>query len=224
MSGEGDGDLENPAHPNPRSYTPYLEALLTADHGAALALAETLLEEGMPYRELCLTVIQPAMHEVGRLWQRTEISVAQEHMATAITQTVMARLFADNSPKRPDRSLIVCGTPGELHSLGARMIADFAQLEGWKTFYVGPSVPSDDLISLIEAKEPMALALSTSVPINLADAKACVAAVKDLHPDLWVIVGGRAYGGKREAAIALGADEFASDAGDFVRKLDARFG
>jgi len=45
--------------------------------------------------EIDVRIIQPAMYEVGRLWQRRQISVAQEHLASAITQNVLARAFSE---------------------------------------------------------------------------------------------------------------------------------
>lgn len=38
-------------------------------------------------------VIEPAMTHIGELWESSSISVADEHLATAISHGVLIRLF-----------------------------------------------------------------------------------------------------------------------------------
>jgi methanogenic corrinoid protein MtbC1 len=67
----------------------YVDALVAGD----LASAERLIEDsGTDVRTLYLEVLQPALYEIGRRWEEAEISVAQEHLASATTQSLMARL------------------------------------------------------------------------------------------------------------------------------------
>src|SRR5690349_3730573 len=72
----------------------YVEAQLAGDRDAAIRLLmEEGLEKGVSVAELQLDVIQRAQREIGRLWQENKISVAQEHLATAISQLVLAHLY-----------------------------------------------------------------------------------------------------------------------------------
>jgi len=118
----------------------YVDALVAGD----LALAERLIEDsGTDIRSLYLQVLQPALYEIGRRWQEAEISVAQEHLATATTQSLMARLagrFDDRAPRRDRRVLVACAE-GELHSIGVRMVADFLEADGWDVLFVGALSP-----------------------------------------------------------------------------------
>src|SRR4051812_43375690 len=70
----------------------YLAALLAPDPARARDLVVGALDDGTPAADLYLRVLAPAMHEIGSLWERAEISVAQEHIATQITQGVLAQL------------------------------------------------------------------------------------------------------------------------------------
>ena len=68
----------------------YLECLIAPDARRARSLIEESLAAGISAASLYLEVIDPAMREVGRLWEIARLSVAQEHLATQITQSVIA--------------------------------------------------------------------------------------------------------------------------------------
>ena len=78
----------------------YIAAVLKPDSRGAHRLVEEAGDAGVPVRRLYLEVLQPALHEVGRLWERARIGVAHEHLATQITQSVLARLSARLRPCR----------------------------------------------------------------------------------------------------------------------------
>ena len=140
----------------------YVDALVAGD----LALAERLIEDsGTDIRSLYLQVLQPALYEIGRRWQEAEISVAQEHLATATTQSLMARLagrFDDRAPRRDRRVLVACAE-GELHSIGVRMVADFLEADGWDVLFVGALSPPAAVAELATAQRVDVVALSAAL-------------------------------------------------------------
>src|ERR1043165_6586800 len=94
----------------------YVDALVAGDLAVAVRLVE---DSDADVRSLYLDVLQPALYEIGHRWEEVEISVAQEHLATATTQSLMARLaerFVSCS-RRERKVLVACGD-GEVHSVG----------------------------------------------------------------------------------------------------------
>ena len=71
----------------------YLAAIRAGERRRAFALVDQACAAGVGLRTLYLDVFQPALREIGRLWQENEITVAEEHLATAITEIAMARLY-----------------------------------------------------------------------------------------------------------------------------------
>jgi methanogenic corrinoid protein MtbC1 len=142
-----------------------------------------------------------------------------------VTQTVLARLapmlsdapLADDAP-----TALVAGTPGELHAVGGRMVADFLEAEGWDVLLVGPDTPAEDLIGLVGEHHPDVVALSTTLPGNALAAGRVFAALRHLEPPPLLVAGGRAYEGDAARARAAGADVFAADPDDLLRELAAR--
>ena len=71
----------------------YLDAIRAGDRRRAFQLIDDGRGSGLVLGTLYMDVFQPALREIGRLWQENQISVADEHLATAITQAAMARAY-----------------------------------------------------------------------------------------------------------------------------------
>lgn len=108
----------------------YTQHLLQGDQRACYSLIhqflsceEALTSEGEGIRKLYYEVFSPSMQQIGHLWANNQISVAQEHVATAITQHLMAslysRLFEFQGEDSQRKVLITCPS-SELHELPSR--------------------------------------------------------------------------------------------------------
>lgn len=207
--------------------TEFLDALTRGDRRSAERLVDAALDRGAHLRELYLETIQPAMQEVGRLWQENRLSVAEEHLATAITQAAMGRAF-ERVYRWYDRrtpTLIAACADDERHQMGLRMLCDLLELEGWDTTYLGASVPVESLVDMVEKRRPDVVALSAAIAPHLPRVRAAIEAIRasGMAPMPLIVVGGRAIGGDEALAKRLGADFTAADASDAVRELTTRF-
>jgi MerR family transcriptional regulator, light-induced transcriptional regulator len=207
----------------------YLDHLLTPDARVAWAVVVEALRDGVPPGRIYLEVLTPAMVAIGDLWETAQIGVAQEHLATQITQTVLARLAPSleetggalaTGDRR--RLALVAGTPHELHAIGPRMVADFLEASGWETLLLGPDTPSADIVALARERRPDVVALSTSLSFNLLAAGRVFAALRRLDPTPLLVAGGRAYEDLPDRALAMGADVFAADPELLVGELALR--
>jgi methanogenic corrinoid protein MtbC1 len=204
----------------------YMDGLTAGNGRRAMAVVETARRDGLDLRTLYLQVLQPALHEVGRRWEAGAMSVAEEHLATAVTQTVMSRLAGELFLQAPigGPTVVAACVDDERHDVGLRMICDLLELEGWSTVYLGPTVPTRDLVRMVAGRRPAALALSVSLPPHLLAARDAITQVRRLDPPHpLVMVGGRALASSPDLAARLGADLTAADAGEAVALLKARF-
>jgi methylmalonyl-CoA mutase cobalamin-binding domain/chain len=187
----------------------YRAALRRGDARAALGVVDELIDSGAGFDEICEEVLRPALYEIGELWERAEIGVADEHLAAAISETVLACIGAISSaPVDAEPRVLVCCTDGEGHALGARMVGETFAAAEWSVQYLGPSVPPDAVAASVVARGADVVALSTTMEANLPAVERTIAAVRAVAPDLRVVVGGQAYGGDVERAAAVGADAF----------------
>lgn len=199
------------------TYATYMEALLQGDRRAAFAVVEQAHQQGMDACDLYMEVFQPALWEIGRLWQENEISVADEHLATAITQTAMGRLFAvcAASPASAAHTLIAACADVERHEIGLRMVCDLLELAGWDTTYLGATVPNESLVDMVQQRRPHVVALSVSLPPHLPRLGAMIQAVRGALPEPdqpLILVGGRPFLEHPNLAERLGADLTAKSA------------
>jgi methanogenic corrinoid protein MtbC1 len=171
----------------------YMRAQLTGDRREAVRIVvEDGLGGGARVIDLQAEVIQAAQQEIGRLWQQNRVTVAQEHMASAISQLSLAALFERAAPARPlGKKLVLACVEGELHDLPARMAADVLELEGFDVRYLGADVPPSDLIKMIGDERPDLIGLSVTMSFNVPALRTAIARVRATTA-LPIFIGGHA--------------------------------
>jgi methanogenic corrinoid protein MtbC1 len=195
----------------------YLQAQVIGDRRAALRIVGEALGGGHTVRALQQDVIRAAQQEIGRLWQENRLSVAHEHMATAISQMALVYLFEQApAPRAIDRRIVVACVEGELHDLPARLVADYLEMEGFTVRYLGANVPTGSLCGLLVEEPPDLLALSVTMSFNVAGLRAAVAAARERLPGLKIAAGGQALDWAPELADQLGVVVVGSAPEDIV--------
>jgi methanogenic corrinoid protein MtbC1 len=209
----------------PAIRTAYLDALLAGDATRARHLMDEAVRAGGPIPSLYLDVIHPVMEDVGSLWSAGHMNVAQEHYATAITAGVMSQLGVTwRKPAMSGRLAVVACSPGERHQLGAQMVGDFLEAEGWEVVPLGADTPPSDLAELVAAERPDLVAISTSMREQLPGVVETLGTLGGLRPRPFLVVGGRAWFDTSEAqAQAMGADARILDPARLVELVRERF-
>lgn len=190
-------------------------AILAGSQGDALAIVQDCLGAGRSLVDVELHVIQPALYRVGELWLANEVSVAQEHMATAIVNAVMtAVLSCHPAPARNGRRVLLACVQDNQHAVGLRMVADAFQMNGWAVQYLGADVPTPDLVRQVKDWRPDLVGLSVSFAHQLCTVKSVIAALGaelgSARPP--VIVGGLAINRLQPLGGMVGADAQGDDA------------
>ncbi|HEX2173264.1 MAG TPA: B12-binding domain-containing protein [Dehalococcoidia bacterium] len=162
----------------------YGRALIDGDPERAADAIRRAHDAGASLIDLAEQVLQPALYEIGRLWECGDVSVAQEHQATAVTRDLLAQLAAaaDHYPPKGQRAIAACAE-GERHDLGLKMVATGLELAGWRVDYLGADVPTETLLSLVEGRRPDLIILSVTGDEFLPAANCVAQAVRDLTPD-----------------------------------------
>jgi methanogenic corrinoid protein MtbC1 len=202
----------------------FLDALLARDSARAREAVERALEQGTPVPDLYLSVLDPALREVGHRWAIGVINIAEEHYATAIAQSILDGL-SRRLPRAPrdGRLAVVTGTPGEQHALGARMVGDFLEADGWEVIQLGSGVPAADLLALVESEQPDLVALSTATAGGLDGVAEVLSGLASLSPRPFVVAGGQFWtASTRATALELGADHVEQDPRALVAELYQR--
>jgi methanogenic corrinoid protein MtbC1 len=196
----------------------YLAVQLTGDRREALRLlVDEGLLRGIPVQDIHLKIIQPAQYEIGRLWQENRISVAQEHLATAISQLALSHLYR-HLPRDPSNGKVVMLScvEGELHEIGARMASDFLEMAGFGVRFLGANVPTSHLVRMVREQTPDLLALSVTMTYHLPALRSALEQVRAAAPRLPIAVGGLAFNWAPGLEKELNATSHGKDARELV--------
>lgn len=198
--------------------------LLAADFPLCMKIAGSVLERENGQEALYLGLIQPVMYEIGRLWEQDKISTAEEHMATSMVGRILAGLYARLPVSPANRGkAVVTSAPNEFHELGARMLADMLEADGWDIFFLGANTPAEELIKLVKKADPRFLAISVTMPFNMERVAAMISGIKN-DPGLnhiKILVGGPAFNPDPTLWRRLGADAWAEDPPSAIRQVQS---
>lgn len=200
----------------------YLQAQLAGDRRAALRVVlDDGLGQGASVRELQQHVVGDAQREIGRLWQLNQVSIAQEHMATAISQLVLSSLFERARAAAPlGKTVVIACVEGELHDLPARLVADLLELEGFDVRFLGANLPAHDLAVAVAAARADLIGLSVTMSFNLGALRAAVSALREVSRAP-IFVGGHGLRWAPGTAAELGV-EVAPEATDELLAVTRR--
>jgi MerR family transcriptional regulator, light-induced transcriptional regulator len=190
----------------------YLDRLAAADEPGAVAVAFDAIDAGADTETVLLDVVAGAQREVGDRWAAGEWTVVQEHVATHISERVVAAI-AHRAPASRSAGLgtvAVACLDGEWHGLPARLLAEILAGRGWSVEFLGASVPAAQLAGHVHRVGPDVVAISSSLPSRLPAARRMVEACRATGTP--VLAGGAAFGDDGRWARAVGADGWAPDA------------
>lgn len=150
-----------------KSITDLVHYLINADEDGSRKIIEKSLNDFANPTKTIDRIIKPAMDEVGRLWELGEISVAKEHLATAIIEKIAEPLH-DQPPliQNPKRALII--VPEEqLHRLGASLLEKLLRNHGWSAIHITLEENFNTVLDALIELDPDLVVISTMLPIHI---------------------------------------------------------
>ena len=211
---------ENPLHAGAQSF---LDALIAADRKRAWTIIAQAIASGHTARDIYLEIFQPVLQETGRLWQIGQLSIAQEHYVTGSTLLFISRFHeqiqAGGKTRRKGKTLVAGCVSDELHDVGIRMVADFFELDGWDTYFIGGNTPAQSLLEAVRDRKADVLAVSSTMATRIPVIHYLIRSLRadpktkrvkiivggypfNLIPDLWKQVGADAYAGNADEAVS----------------------
>ena len=212
-------DLESLRRGHDRSVQPRKDAdwqkrlesrLLQGDEAGSWGVLEAALAAGAGPAQVYSEILGPAMASVGQKWHDGEISIADEHLATAIVMRLIGRMGPRFARKGRSKGTVVVTTPpGERHTIPSLMLSDFLRGAGFEVLDLGADVPVDALGGIVERIDGLVAVCVSSTRFKAeAAVRRTIKAVRKTAPDVPVFAGGGSIPDAATAA-ALGADGWA---------------
>jgi methanogenic corrinoid protein MtbC1 len=188
-------------------YNDYLNNLTSGQRSKLSDVVHRLINSGMPIPDLYENLIRRSMYQVGELWEMNKVSVATEHMATAITEGLLNQIYPQLIRKESiGKTALIGSVEGEPHQVGAKMVCDILEMAGWESYFLGANTPTSELIIFIHENKPDLIGLSMSSYFNMMGLKKMIKAIHSEFVDIPIIIGGQGLltNGKEIAAQTLG--------------------
>jgi methanogenic corrinoid protein MtbC1 len=202
--------------------TEFWAALAAADRPRAQATVAALLDdEGWSAHRVLDELVVPSQARVGELWLTGEWSVAQEHAATGVNESVVHWLTSRLVPPGEHApTILVSCLQGERHALPALVLAHDLMALGANVMFLGADPEPSGLLSAILSLRPRAVLFSASLTSSLSNQRMFFHGIASVGIPL--VVGGRAFGGRElgsRRAAALGATAYAETAQEVLDLL-----
>lgn len=171
----------------------YLRAQLAGDRREAVRVViEDGLGEGASVLDVQGEVISAAQDEIGRLWQLNIVTIAQEHMASAISHLALCALFDRARIAAPlGKKILIACVEGEQHDLPARLAADVLEIHGFDVRFLGADVPHDELLNMVRDEHPDLIGLSVTMTFNIPSVREAVSRLRTVSTAP-IFIGGHA--------------------------------
>ncbi len=195
-----------------------LEAALLAFDDARAHAAFDALAAGFSLDTLLADVVVPYLHELGAGWERGEVSVAQEHFATALLRGRLLALARGWGQGLGPRALLACAA-GERHDLGLIAFGLALRARGWRILYLGPDTPLESIAGAARASRPARVVVSAVDPRAIERDHDGLLRLASEYP---VAVGGAAATGANLGETILPLTGGPVEEADRLTRLEAR--
>jgi methanogenic corrinoid protein MtbC1 len=201
-------------------------ALASDAAGVADCVTEMALD-GMPAETMFVDLLTPVARRLGELWEADLCDFTQVTIGIMRLQRAMRELtpaFHDTVRLEPVATLaghhaLLVPTPGEQHSFGLVMVAEYFRRAGWSVSG-GAALSSAQLSKLVRARHYAVIGLSVGSERQLDVLTACIRQIRltSRNQSIGVLVGGPLFIEQPDLVARVGADATAIDGRDAVRQ------
>ena len=198
-----------------------IKAIIDGDVDKATALAKRGLTEGIDPLDLMNNGFIPGINEVGDLFGSGKLFIPGLVKSADAMEKATA-IINDAIPKEQETvsGKIVIGTvEGDMHDIGKTIVVSLLRANGFDVLDLGRDVPPQRFIEEAEKFKADIIGSSTLLTTTMPVQKELEEALKNagLKEKYKTIVGGAPV--TQRWANRIGADAFARDAGDGVKKV-----
>lgn len=137
-------------------------------------------------------ILRPVMYKIGEDWADNTISIATEHVASNVAQTLVKIIMDKVSSSANKKKILVCVPLGEEHHLGCDVLETYLSIKGFKVYNIGTSIPTESILSFIEYNKPDIVLVSITLEDNISAGQRLVKKIKDQY-SIPILVGGFAF-------------------------------
>jgi methanogenic corrinoid protein MtbC1 len=211
---------------DPRDLEELTRLLVQSDATVAKSYVLQVRNRGVPLDNLCLGLLAPAARRLGEMWEEdlcdfATVTVGLCHLHEVL-RDVGSASRPDTAGRSPTNSVLLVPLPGEQHTFGLLMVAEFFRRNGWSVTTEYPSTAAD-LMELVNAERYSLLGLTIGCREQLDGLSSRITQLRraSRNRGIGVMLGGRLFSEQPELAARLGADATAADARAAASQADS---
>ena len=190
--------------------------VLSLDENVAQLCIDAMRTRGISIETIYLDLLAPVAKYLGELWEQdlldfTEVTVGLGRLHRVLRELSPAFSQSHGQVASGRRILLLPG-PGEQHTFGLVMVAEFFRRAGWDVAG-GPWEAGADPVVMVKREWFDVVGFSLANEQHLGELAECINCVRKatLNPDLGVMVGGPAFSLKPEYVNRVHADASVND-------------
>ena len=141
-------------------------------------------------------ILKPVMQKIGDDWANEKISIATEHVASNVAQTLVKIIMDQISSFGKKKKILICVPLGEEHHLGCDVLETYLTIKGFKIYNMGTSIPTESILDFIKSNKPDVVLLSITLEDNLLAGQRLVKKIKESYK-IPILIGGFALLAKK---------------------------
>ena len=199
--------------------------LLAHDVAVASAYVETVRQRGATLESVCLRLLAPAARELGLLWEEDECDFMQVTVGLCRLHHLLRELSPEFRPdaaeRKIERNILLVPLPGDQHTFGITLVAQFLRRSGWEVWHEYPSSQAD-ILTTVKQTWFTVVGLSVGSETRLDALASAIRAIRvvSLNPAVGIMVGGPILVSRPEIAALVGADATAVDGPMAVQRAE----
>lgn len=201
----------------------FFTALISGNRPAAREIVDELLEADCSAQTILSRVFWPALTQIQNLHRNDQLSDLAHHYATRLM-----RMLADQmqlrliATQRRNKTVLVASGPDEPEELGAQMVADLLEADGYDVFFAGGGIANDEIIAQLGTLDADVLVIFGAMPETVPFTRMLIDRLHEIGscPRLQIAVGGGVFNRAEGLAEEIGADLWATEPADLVEEMN----
>lgn len=208
----------------PDIYAEAAESIVNADRAAAEEVARRALDSGVSPSEIMQQGFVKGIQQVGDLFESGEVFLPELMMsADAMAGATEVTNAALEGGAAEVKGTVVIGTvQGDVHDIGKAIVIAYLKANGYEVTDLGRDVSAEAFIDTATELKADVIGMSALLTTTMEEQKKVIKRVRDEGLPFKTVVGGAPC--TQRWADQIGADAYAEDANDGVKKIDALLG
>ncbi len=199
--------------------------LLVHDVAVASGYVEAVRARGATLENVCLDLLAPAARGLGLMWELDECDFLQVTVGLCRLHQLLREISAEFRPEETDnsseRTVLLAPIPGEQHTFGIMLVAQFLRRAGWDVWHEFPDSLSS-ILDVVRQHSFTVVGLSVGCDTRLDEVASLIRAIRggSRNRSVGILVGGPVLSMNPDAAKLVGADATAIDGLQAVAQAD----